>query len=90
MLGATNNLNGAWDVADNTVGSALYVDARVGYTMDAADGTLELYANVTNLLDRTPPVIHSYSAFASNAIEGNPALFDQLGRRYTVGVRMRF
>ena len=89
-LSATNNLNGVWDVADNTVGSATYVDSRIGYDLPLASGKVQLYFNVNNLFDRAPPVAASYSAFSAAPFQVNTNLFDQVGRRYTLGFKADF
>jgi iron complex outermembrane recepter protein len=89
-LNTSNNLNGVWDVADNTVASATYVDTRLSYTMNVGDGTVEWYANVNNLFDRAPPVAASYSAFSASPAQYNASLFDVLGRRFVVGVKADF
>jgi iron complex outermembrane recepter protein len=88
LLSAANNLNGVWDVTDNTVSSATYVDTRLSYTMDIGGGSGEIYANVTNLFDRDPPTVPAYAGFNAAPFQTNATLFDQLGRRFTVGFRL--
>ena len=89
-LSALYNLNGAWDVANNHVASATYLDARLGYSIDMGSrSTLELYGEVNNILDRAPPIDPSYSTFGTNPGQTNQTLFDVLGRRFTVGLKLR-
>ena len=90
ILGATYNLNGVFDVADNTVSSATYVDMNLSYRLNMGVGSGELFANVTNLFDRAPPVAPSYSAFTAAPIQTNTGLLDVLGRRFTVGFKVDF
>lgn len=82
-----------WDVADNEIGSVTYLDTRLGYEIPLGDGTMEIYANVNNLLDRTPPRI--MTQFASGTLRADTGLgtissYDLQGRRYAVGVSLRF
>ncbi|MEY4761365.1 MAG: hypothetical protein RLZZ200_1221 [Pseudomonadota bacterium] len=88
LLSATNNRNGVWDIADNTVGSATYVDTRVAFDFPVSPGTAQVYLNVTNVFDRAPPVAASYSACFAAPSQVNTSLFDQIGRRYTLGVKL--
>ena len=77
-------------IEDNTVSSALYIDLRLGYTLEALGGDAELFFNVTNLFDEDPPLTPSYSAFLGYSTQVNTQLYDVLGRRYTIGTRLRF
>jgi outer membrane receptor protein involved in Fe transport len=78
-------------IESNAIDSALYTDFRLGYTRDLARGTsLEIFANITNLLDEDPPVTPYFSAFSGHSLQTNSGLFDLLGRNYTAGVRVRF
>jgi len=63
------------------------VDGRVSWTFDTANGSIELCGNVDNLLDEDPPVTATFAGFGGNPVQTNSALFDLLGRRYTIGVR---
>jgi outer membrane receptor protein involved in Fe transport len=80
------------DVEDNTVPSVIYVNLSGGYTWDLPSGTLELSANAQNLFDKDPPVAASaFDATLGQTGNGgtNSALFDLLGRRFTIGVTFR-
>lgn len=77
-------------IDDNTVSSVFYTDLNVSWLFETGTaGEVELFANVTNLFDRDPPVHGSFFNFfgSTQVIE---ALHDTLGRRYTGGVRVRF
>jgi iron complex outermembrane receptor protein len=82
----TNN----WMVADNDVGSIAYVDARLAWDMEIGDSSVELYGSGTNLFDRDPPVIPSYTAASASPAQFNAGLYDVLGRRFAVGVNVKF
>ena len=92
VLSTTYNVPNAqgtvlYNVADNTVDSVVYVDTRLSWTFDTANGEIELYGNVNNLLDEDPPVTAAWDAFGAGATQRNSVLFDLLGRRFVVGVR---
>lgn len=75
---------------DNSVASALYFNLRLAWDYPAwYDRRYTLYVDVTNLLDRDPPVVATYSDFfgASAFVSGQ---HDALGRRYTLGVAFEF
>ena len=74
---------------DNTVEAVTYVDLRLGYEFDLGGTELEVFGNVTNLFDESPPVTPSYTAFLGYPNQYNAAVYDVLGRRYTVGLRLR-
>ena len=73
----------------NTVDDVLYVDLRLGYELDLAGADLEVFGNVTNLFDADPPLTPSYSAFLGYSTQHNASVHDVLGRRFTVGVKVR-
>ncbi len=78
----------AADIDDNSISSAAYTNLRLSYDINPADTDMTIYANVTNLFNEDPPLVGSWSFIGSSAT--NESLFDVLGRRYTVGVRMSF
>ena len=79
-----------YNVADNTIGSVTYFDTRLGYKIPAGDGTLELYANINNLLDRNPPlVLVPFGGLFANGGQ-NSVTYDSLGRRFAVGFNLKF
>jgi iron complex outermembrane recepter protein len=79
-----------WIVADNDIGSIAYTDARFAWDMTFGDTEVELYGSVTNLFDRDPPSIPGYSAAVAAPGQFNAGLYDVLGRRFAVGVNLRF
>jgi outer membrane receptor protein involved in Fe transport len=78
----------AADIDDNSISSAAYTNLRLAYDINPGDTDMTIYANVTNLFDEDPPLVGSWSFIGSGAT--NESLFDVLGRRYTLGVRMSF
>ncbi|HTY93304.1 MAG TPA: TonB-dependent receptor [Steroidobacteraceae bacterium] len=87
-LNATYNLNG-WDVTNNHVPSVTYYDMRVSYDISAGSAKLQLYGVVNNLFDKAPPLAPSYVALSSSPIQTNQSVYDVLGRRFTVGVKLQ-
>jgi iron complex outermembrane receptor protein len=74
-----------YNVADNSIGSTVYWDTRLGYDIPVARGSLEVYANVNNLFDRDPPMVLGLNT--SFQVAGG---YDVIGRTYAVGVNLRF
>jgi iron complex outermembrane recepter protein len=79
-----------WILADNTVGSIAYVDARLSYDMAFGDSKVELYGSVTNLFGRDPPLVPYYSPALAAGVQYNSTLYDVVGRRFALGVNVRF
>ena len=77
------------NIEDNSVPAVAYVDMRFDYTFDIGNSSLDLYASVTNLFDKSPPVTPTYQAFGGYTTQANTSLFDVLGRRFTVGAKFR-
>ncbi|RIV89613.1 hypothetical protein D2V17_05960 [Aurantiacibacter xanthus] len=76
-------------IENNRVSPVTYLDLRLGYSFDLGGTELEVFGNVTNLGDAGPPVTPSFSAFTGYARQHNAAVYDLLGRRYTLGVKLR-
>jgi iron complex outermembrane recepter protein len=81
--------NPAVFIEDNRVDDILYVDLRVGYEFELSGMEWQVFGNVTNLTDADPPLTPAYTAFAAYSTQYNPAVYDVLGRRFTVGIRLR-
>ena len=79
------------DIDRNTVPSIAYTDLNLKYTRAAGGGwpSIELYGHVTNLFDRAPPVVANYTDF-TGATPTNKTVYDVLGRRFTVGITVKF
>jgi iron complex outermembrane recepter protein len=87
-LSATDNLNG-WDVANNHVPSVTYFDMRLSYDITIGSTTVQLYGVVNNIFDKSPPLAPSYVGLSSAPIQTNQSLYDVLGRRFTVGLKLQ-
>lgn len=73
----------------NSVDSAFYVDLRLSHTFELGSSTeFELFGAVTNLTDQDPPITPYFSTFGAHPMQSNSVLFDQLGRRFTVGFKL--
>ncbi|HEY8520981.1 MAG TPA: TonB-dependent receptor [Gammaproteobacteria bacterium] len=75
-------------IDDNSVDSRYYTDMGVTWG-GGSDLEWELFFNVQNLFDRDPPVAASWAQFSGTRIT-NDRLFDIFGRRYVLGVDLRF
>ncbi len=85
--GSYNAIYTARDIDDNVVGSVFLTNLRAGFDFGPADRQITVFANITNLFDRAPPLAPTFGFNGSN--HTNEGLFDVLGRRYTVGVNMK-
>ncbi|HEU4617718.1 MAG TPA: TonB-dependent receptor [Gammaproteobacteria bacterium] len=79
------------DIDDNSVESVFYTDLRASYTGKfGQDGEWEAFLHVANLTDKDPPLVPGWSDFGGTGIGTNENLYDVLGRRFTVGFRLRY
>lgn len=79
---ASYNPSAPNSINNNSVASAWYANLSARYTGFEIDGhKLELSANVDNLFDRQPPFLPGFH---------NPIFFDNVGRYYRVGVKLKF
>jgi outer membrane receptor protein involved in Fe transport len=71
---------------DNTVGSYTVFGLNANYRWENKGfaKTLDLWGNISNLLDRTPPIVGGGQG-GTNAV-----FFDTLGRYYKIGLRASF
>ncbi len=82
-------LNGVF-INDDHIASALYTDLNLAYTLHTGsnfDG--EVFLNVQNLLDKSPPRVPIFSGFGGTT-DTNRGLFDVLGRRFVLGLKFNF
>lgn len=76
------------EFAVNHFPSQVYVDTSIQYTLLSAQASrVQLFANVSNLLDEEP-VITGRDVFFSAAT--NPLHYDVIGRAYSAGIRFSF
>jgi outer membrane receptor protein involved in Fe transport len=80
-----------WDIADNETDAETVLNARFGYQFETANGNVDLYFNVNDLLDSEPEDFFT-AAYSSNVAAGTGlnVTGENRGRRYTLGVRMAF
>ncbi len=77
------------DVDDNSVASGNYTNMQVGYTTEREDGsTWRISLNVTNLFDRSPPIVANYST--AGTAQSIPNGYDLYGRRYQLSFGLDF
>lgn len=63
-----------------------YLDGQISMKLPPANGKVELYLDIRNILDHDPP----FAPGAGNiAIATNAALYDLVGRNFRFGVRVR-
>jgi outer membrane receptor protein involved in Fe transport len=73
---------------DNTIDAIWLTDLNASYKMNGPFGQWEVFGNIANLLDADPPIIANFANFGAVATQ-TAAGEDRLGRRYTIGVRLR-
>jgi iron complex outermembrane recepter protein len=72
-------------INDNSVGSFTSVNMGLRYAfVDRSSNKIEAYFNVNNVFDKAPPRAPNFS------YQTNTALFDALGREFSVGMRARY
>ena len=79
------------DIDRNTIPSTAYTDLDLKYARPAAGGWpfMELYGHITNVFDRAPPIVANYTDF-TGATPTNKTVYDVLGRRFSVGISVKF
>jgi outer membrane receptor protein involved in Fe transport len=76
-LASNNSIN------TNRVAARFYADLTLGWNVKAGATDLEYFFAVRNLLDKDPPIAPSAVGIT------NQVLFDQIGRSFRVGVRVK-
>jgi iron complex outermembrane receptor protein len=72
------------------ISSAVYTDLNLAYTLGTKNsGEWQFFLNVQNVFDRAPPRVYIFSGF-NGTTDTNRALFDVLGRRFTLGAKFNF
>jgi outer membrane receptor protein involved in Fe transport len=83
----TTYLPGDIAPAFEKVGSVTTFDLGARYRLESINGKPEIYANVTNLFDRRPPLIPSSALVGGQT---NVGLYDTIGRFFVAGARIQF
>lgn len=76
---------GPVDVDKNHQDAVWYTDATFQYRFGKDERT-QLFFTINNLFDKNPPLTPSY--LIAGSAYGNRTLYDMIGRRFTLGVRM--
>jgi outer membrane receptor protein involved in Fe transport len=76
-------------LAYDHVPAVVYTDLRLSYDLPSQHH-MQVFGTITNLFDKSPPITPYYSTFAGYSTQYNPGLYDVLGRRFTVGAKVRF
>jgi outer membrane receptor protein involved in Fe transport len=76
-------------LADNHVPAVFYTDLQLSYALPERFH-MQIFGTITNLFDKAPPITPYYSTFAGYSTQYNPSLYDTLGRRFTLGAKIRF
>jgi outer membrane receptor protein involved in Fe transport len=84
-----NSLSSAiLSASDNQVSEVFYTDLNLDYRFGESQ-EWEAFLTVNNLMDRDPPMAPSnYFVFGTSWGGTNPAIFDVIGRTYTLGFRI--
>jgi outer membrane receptor protein involved in Fe transport len=77
------------NIEDNSVPAVVYVDMRFDYEFAVGGSSVDLFASVTNLFDKSPPITPTYGSFGGYTTQTNAGLFDVLGRRFTIGAKFK-
>jgi len=89
LVEGPGTVGGDAGIENNDVPATFYADLRLGYEFDLGGANTELWGAVTNLFDQDPRITPYYAAFPGNVLVTNTSLYDVLGRRFTVGVKLR-
>lgn len=74
---------------NNRVPALTYFDLRLGYDFEIEGAGVEVSGMITNLFDAAPPLTPAYIGLSEHAAQHNASLYDVLGRRYTLGVKVK-
>lgn len=70
-------------IDQNHVGGATYLDLSLSRKVPLGRSSLEVYFDITNLLDKDPPIV------ASGGLSTTGSYFDLLGRTFRMGLRFQ-
>lgn len=73
---------------DPTISPVWYTDLSLRYKVPTAGGGVEFFGTVNNLFDKRPPLIPGTTVAVN--LPTNIALYDQVQRSFTAGVRFTF
>ncbi len=70
------------------VASMITFDAGARYRLESFGGSPELYLNVSNVFDKSPPLVPAAASLIG--FQTTSTLYDTMGRYYTAGIRLQF
>jgi outer membrane receptor protein involved in Fe transport len=76
------------DTDFNHVADRGYLDGQITWSPAWADGKARFYLNVQNILNRDPPFAPSTGG--ATPLPTDPNLYDQVGRYFRLGVKLRY
>lgn len=79
---------GVSTIDNNHVGSVFYTDLSLSFQPTSVEG-LRVFGTINNLFDRSPPLTPQ-AILRTGPAEVSPAIHDQIGRRFTLGLRYEF
>lgn len=74
------------DANFNDVKAQYYLDGQISYTVKHGDRSIQFYLNVQNLLNHQAPFVPVGGNVAQPT---NPNLYDQIGRNYRAGIKVK-
>ncbi len=84
----TTYVTGDIDPRFADVASMVTFDLGGKYRLESFGGAPELYVNVSNVFDKSPPLVPGNASLIG--FQTNSTLYDTIGRYYTAGVRLQF
>jgi len=73
-------------ISDNTIPSVFYLNLAAQYDLLSSSGrSVQLFGAINNVFDKDPPIAPGVGGNVTN-----PALYDQLGRTYRIGIRVKY
>jgi outer membrane receptor protein involved in Fe transport len=70
------------------VASMITFDAGARYRLESFGGSPELYLNIANVFDKSPPLVPPAASLIG--FQTNSTLYDTMGRYFTAGLRLQF
>jgi outer membrane receptor protein involved in Fe transport len=88
--GSYNTTYGAGDIDPRfaDVASMITFDVGARYRFESFGGSPELYLNVSNVFDKSPPLVPPAASLIG--FQTTSTLYDTMGRYYTAGIRLQF
>jgi len=76
---------------NNTIDSVFVTDLTLGYDFNGSNGsTYNVFLNINNIFDEEPPQTPGDNVGFLGGTAGFNQMYDDVGRRYVIGVNMNF